>query len=83
MIGKGTAKRQDAASTLRPKMHTISQSHVLSITPGLGRAADYSTALLQTRASAINAYGSSDYGFAGSSFHPVFAMLNCFAVTVS
>ena len=32
----------------------------------LGRAADYSTALLQTRASAINAHGSSDYGFAES-----------------
>ena len=31
---------------------------------GLGRAADRSTALLQTRASAINAHGSSDHGFA-------------------
>ena len=33
---------------------------------GLGRAVDHSTALLQTRASAINAHGSSDYGFAES-----------------
>ena len=33
---------------------------------GRGRAADCSTALLQTRASAINAHGSSDHGFAGS-----------------
>ena len=32
---------------------------------GRGRAADYSTALLRTRASAINAHGSSDHGFAG------------------
>gem|GEM_PF-5597489 len=33
---------------------------------GRGRAADCSAALLQTRASAINAHGSSDHGFAGS-----------------
>ena len=33
---------------------------------GRGRAPDYSTALLQTRTSAISAHGSSDYGFAGS-----------------
>ena len=33
---------------------------------GLGRAADHSAALLQTRASAINAHSSSDYGFAES-----------------
>jgi len=35
---------------------------------GRGRAADCSTALLQTRASAINAHGSSDHGFAGDIF---------------
>ena len=35
---------------------------------GLGRAAGCPTALLQTRASAINAHGSSSYGFARSSY---------------
>jgi hypothetical protein len=34
---------------------------------GLGRAAGYPTALLQTRASTINAHGSSSYGFARGS----------------
>ena len=59
-------------STRSSHTHRIKCSFTLK--PGLcnrmrrlGRAADYSTALLQTRASTINAHGSSDYGFAESS----------------
>ena len=54
----------------KPKFYGSDQTDFknvrLGFLRGLGRAADCSTALLQTRASAINAHGSSDYGFAES-----------------